>query len=85
MIAEDIAFTVATIPDERICFAIEGNGFRPSHMGGGIREGVMFTLNTIEKHCVCYAVENHPADSRVQLSGNGIVQTLSARCGTGGG
>ena len=30
-------------------------------------------------------IENHPADSRVKLSEDGIVQTLSARMGTGGG
>ena len=29
-------------------------------------------------------IENHPADSRVKLSEDGIVQTLSARMGTGG-
>lgn len=36
--------------------------------------------------CVMVKVlENHPADSRVKLSENGIVQTLSGRMGTGGG
>lgn len=33
---------------------------------------------------VCYAIENHPCDSRVTLTDNGIVQTLNARMGTGG-
>lgn len=32
-----------------------------------------------------YAIENHPADSRVTMDDSGIVQTLSARMGTGGG
>lgn len=32
-----------------------------------------------------YAIENHPADSRVTIADDVIVQTLSARCGTGGG
>lgn len=31
------------------------------------------------------AIENHPADSRVKLSEDGVVQTLSERMGTGGG
>lgn len=31
------------------------------------------------------AIENHPADSRVKISDDGIVQTLSSRMGTGGG
>ena len=32
-----------------------------------------------------YLIENHPADSRVTLQDGLIVQTLSARMGTGGG
>ena len=31
------------------------------------------------------ALENHPADSRVKIAEDGIVQTLNARMGTGGG
>jgi len=31
------------------------------------------------------ALENHPADSRVKISEDGIVQTLASRMGTGGG
>lgn len=30
-------------------------------------------------------IENHPADSRVKISEDGVVQTLSGRMGTGGG
>ena len=30
------------------------------------------------------ALENHPADSRVKIAEDGIVQTLNARMGTGG-
>lgn len=30
------------------------------------------------------ALENHPADSRVKISEDGKVQTLTSRCGTGG-
>ena len=66
--------------------SLEGNGIRPSHLGSGYSEdGKMFTLNTIERHAVCYAIENHPCDSRITLDDSGIVQTLSARMGTGGG
>lgn len=32
----------------------------------------------------CIALENHPADSRVKLSGDNKVQTLTSRMGTGG-
>lgn len=34
---------------------------------------------------VVYAVENHPADSRIKISDDNVVQTLSSRMGTGGG
>lgn len=63
---------------------LEGNGSRPSHQGDGWHEGdPMYTLNSTEHHAV--AIENHPADSRVKVSEDGIVQTLSGRMGTGGG
>ena len=31
-----------------------------------------------------YVLENHPADSRIKISEDGVVQTLSGRMGTGG-
>lgn len=40
--------------------------------------------NTQEKLNVM-VLENHPADSRVKYSEDGIFQTLSSRMGTGGG
>ena len=63
---------------------LEGNGSRPSHQGDGWHEGdPMYTLNSTEHHAI--AIENHPADSRVKISEDGMVQTLSSRMGTGGG
>ena len=42
--------------------AIEGNGSRPSHRGGGINDGKkMYTLNTTEVHGVIYEL---PKDNR---------------------
>ena len=53
--------------------------------GKGWRDDdVSFTLNTIDRPAV-YAIENHPADSRVKVSDDGVVQTLSSRMGTSGG
>lgn len=63
---------------------LEGNGSRPSHQGDGWHEGdPMYTLNSTEHHAI--AIENHPADSRVKISEDGMVQTLSSRMGTGVG
>jgi len=60
------------------------NGSRESHKGDGYRESdCMYTLNTVEQHAVC--IENYPADSRVKVNEDGIVQTLNGRMGTGGG
>lgn len=45
-----------------------------------------FTLNSRDyKMPQAVAIENHPADSRVRISSDGMVQTLSSRMGTGGG
>jgi DNA (cytosine-5)-methyltransferase 1 len=53
-------------------------------MGDGYTESeTMYTMNATERHAVC--VENHPNDSRVKISEDGTVQTLSSRMGTGGG
>ncbi len=63
---------------------LEGNGQRESHKGDGYKESdTMYTLNTVEQHAVC--IENHPADSRVKISEDGVCQTLSGRMVTGGG
>lgn len=46
------------------------------------------TLNAFdqgETRTPTLVVENHPADSRVKVSSDGVVQTLSSRMGTGGG
>jgi hypothetical protein len=41
--------------------------------------------DSTKANLVVYSVENHPNDSRVGIREDGTVQTLSARCGTGGG
>lgn len=48
--------------------------------------GVTYTLESRDyKAPQCVVIENHPADSRVKISKDGMVQTLSSRMGTGGG
>ena len=52
--------------------------------GGGCCDTL--TANDFIDPCVvAYAIENHPCDSRVTLTDEGIVQTLNARMGTGRG
>ena len=39
--------------------AIEGNGARPSHQGGGYNDGkIMYTLNSTEVHGVVYRYDS---------------------------
>ena len=53
--------------------------------GKGWRDDdVSFTLNTIDRPTV-YAIDSHPQDSRVTVRDDGVVQTLSKQCGSGGG
>lgn len=62
--------------------------YQNSGQGYWMQGGVAETLRTVPasqwENLVCYAVENHPNDSRVSIDPQGIVQTLSARIGTGG-
>ena len=72
-----------------VAICIQGNCIDRADTAGGNGKGwrdddVSFTLNTIDRPAV-YAIENNPADSRVKISYNGVVQTLSSRMGTGGG
>jgi DNA (cytosine-5)-methyltransferase 1 len=52
-------------------------------LGVGIADSPAYTLQAAHSHAV--AIENHPADSRIKVSEDGIVQTLPGRMGTGGG
>lgn len=65
-------------------------GFEPgacSRLGGHVWKGapVGALRADMGDNRTAVAIENHPADSRVKLCKNGIVQTLSERMGTGGG
>ena len=82
-----------------IAYCIQGNAIDRADTAGcngrGWREGKSYTLNTVDRPAIAvfdssrinnaFAIENHPNDSRVKISDNGIVQTLSGRMGTGGG
>ena len=64
-------------------------GFEPgamSRLGGHVTEDGICTLRaSMGDNRAAVAIENHPADSRVQFSSDGKVQTLTSRAGTGGG
>ena len=54
-------------------------------LGGHSDIGISGTIRAnMGDNQLAVAVENHPADSRIKISGDGKVQTLSSRMGTGG-
>jgi DNA (cytosine-5)-methyltransferase 1 len=57
-----------------------------SRVGGHVWENTSGALRAdAGDNQAAVVVENHPADSRVKISEDGIVQTLPSRMGTGGG
>lgn len=79
-----------------ICYGIsayESNAMKSSNPNSGVY--LAETARTLDNNggspacnqggMAVVAIENHPADSRVKLSEDNCVQTLSSRMGTGGG
>lgn len=89
-VSEDVTGTLrAQEHGHQPAICIQGNCIDRADTAGCNGKGwrdddVSFTLNTIDRPAV-YAIENHPADSRVKVSDDGVVQTLSSRMGTGVG
>ena len=82
--AEDKAPTIeATMPPDVVCMATQ-QGARAQGIAYEVEKAPTLFAMTHDASVVM-AIENHPKDSRVKLSENGIVQTLSAAMGTGGG
>ena len=83
---EDVAPTLNTQDRHAVCYSVDcRNLYMNEEISGTLQaknEGG-HSLNFINP--VCYAIENHPCDSRVTMDDSGIVQTLNARMGTGGG
>lgn len=86
-VAEDVACTLRAEAHHPPC-VLESAGFCTEHSaqarGIGYEEETSPTLRagTVP---AALALENHPADSRVKLSEDNMVQTLTSRMGTGGG
>ena len=86
-VAEDMACTLRAEAHHPPC-VLESAGFCTEHSaqsrGVGYEEETSPTLRagTVP---AAVALENHPADSRMKMSEDGRVQTLTSRMGTGGG
>lgn len=79
---ENVSPTLNTQDRHAVVIAIEGNGARPSHLGGGYSEsGKSFTLNTIERHSVCYSLDAISSNSfKSSNPHSGIHETQIAKC-----
>ena len=69
-------------------FVVEAAGFCTEHSANARSIGYEAERSpTLRAGVVpaAIALENHPTDSRVKISKDGKVQTLTSRCGTGGG
>lgn len=51
--------------------------------GTGCKENIAYTLTATDRHAVA-VLDNNGADARLKVNDDGIVQTLTARMGTGG-
>ena len=74
---------MATAYTVKIRGGCEGGG-----KGALVQTDKSATLSTLQDQILfapVYSVENHPADSRVGINEDGIVQALTSRMGTGGG
>lgn len=86
-VSEDVAATLRAETHGHPPCVVESAGFCTEHSAKsrtiGYEEECSPTLRAGVVP-VAVALENHPTDSRVKLSGDGNVQTLTSRMGTGG-
>ena len=81
---------LSTLNNQSVCHTFRKQGHpQNAEQGQGWEEtNINDTLNIFdnsEGRTPTLVLENHPADSRVKISEDGVVQTLSSRMGTGGG
>ncbi len=86
----EISYTLNSTEQHGVCHTYRKKGHpQNSEQGQGWEEThINDTLNVFdncEGRTPTLILENHPADSRVKIKEDGVVQTLSGRMGTGGG
>ena len=87
-VSEDVTGTLRAEEHGHQPCVLEAAGFCTEHSANARGIGYEEELSpTLRAGVVPAAItlENHPADSRVKISEDGKIQTLTSRCGTGGG
>lgn len=86
---EDISYTLNTIDRPAVCGGFKAGQSKAGGIGWAEEQSATLSANCSGTEPTVLdgrvPIENHPADSRVKLSEDGIFQTLSSRMGTGGG
>jgi DNA (cytosine-5)-methyltransferase 1 len=77
---EDKSYTLNTI-DRPAVYAVDQGGGKS---GANVSEGKAPTLTCTHGGEPAIAIDSHPMDSRVKLSDDNVVQSLTGRMGTGG-
>ena len=80
-------YTLNTIEQHSVCYGISRSALKGGNGSTGgmpVEENIQPTITANGCGAVVYPIEHHPMDSRVTMCDDGIVQTLSARMGTGG-
>ena len=84
----EVMYTLNTVEQHAVAYRKQGHPMN-AEQGQGWEEAVVNdTLNAFdngESRTPTVVIENHPQDSRVKIREDGIVQTLDARMGMGGG
>ena len=82
----DVMYTLNTVEQHSVCYGLEPGAAQRMNPESRISEEISPTLraNMGDNQASVIAIENHPNDSRVKLSEEGVVQSLTTRMGTGG-
>lgn len=85
-VAEDKTSTLTTTHggEPAVCYGFQGQAGATAGMAIGEDVAPTMVVNQVTNVTQPLAIENHPGDSRLKISADGKVQTLSSRMGTGG-
>ena len=84
----DTMYTLNSTEKHAVAYRKQGHPQNAEQGQGWEQTEINDTLNAFdssESRTPTIVLENHPADSRVKIREDGMVQTLSSRMGTGGG
>mgnify|MGYP004650222525 CR=1 FL=1 len=82
---EDVSYTLNTVDRPAVMQAIGSDLYNGNETGNTAPTLTAAYQVAADSSPAVVAIENHPNNSRIKLSEDNVIQTLSARMGTGGG